>query len=72
VTLKKTYSVINNQIIIDLPENFKGKKSLTVTIEDNVLSKEEKFNIMKLASKFPLFLADISDITEDFKDIDNV
>jgi hypothetical protein len=69
VTLKKTYSVINNQIIIDLPENFKGKKSLTVTISDTVLSKEEKYNKMKLASKDSLFLADVS---EDFKDIDNV
>ena len=71
MTYKKTYEVKkNNQLIIDLPDQFKMKKKVMVIIEDIDDEQEDKINLLKKASKDPLFLADINEISADFENID--
>lgn len=71
MTVTKTYIVSNNQIVIDLPKDFRGKKKVNVTIEDVKSTHEEKFALMEKAISDPLFIQDLNEITEDFKTIDN-
>ena len=60
----------NNQVIITLPDQFKQKKKVRVIIEDLSDDQADKIKLLKQASKDPLFLADIDEIYEDFKNID--
>ena len=60
----------NNQVIITLPDQFKQKKKVRVIIEDLNDEQADKIKLLKKASKDPLFLADIDEINEDFKNID--
>jgi len=71
MTYKKTYEVKkNNQLIIDLPDQFKMKKKVMVIIEDIDDEQEDKIDLIKKASNDPLFLADIAKISADFENID--
>ncbi len=71
MTYKKTYEVKeNNQLIIDLPDQFKTKKKVMVIIEDIDDEQVDKINLLKKASNDPLFLADIAEISADFESID--
>lgn len=71
MTYKKTYEVKkNNQLIIELPDQFKMKKKVMVIIEDIDDEQEDKIDLMKKASNDPLFLADIAEISADFENID--
>jgi hypothetical protein len=74
MTLRQIYPVENNRLIIDLPENFKGKKTVLVIVEDVKNSYEEKCALMKQAVNDPLYMADIEDAMDDFKyvDLDNL
>jgi len=69
--LKQVYTVENNQVVITLPESFKGKHKLTVTVEDLVDTKLEKISLLSNASNDPLFISDVMEVTEDFKISDN-
>jgi hypothetical protein len=72
MVLKQIYNTDNkNQILINLPESFRKKKRVLVVINDSVDSKAEKMELMKKASKDPLFQADIEAITNDFRNIDS-
>ena len=72
MTFEKTYEVQkDNQLIIKLPERFKTMKRVKVIIEDVDESRHEKIKLLKKASKDPLFLSDINEITSDFEDSDN-
>ncbi len=72
MTFEKTYDVKNkNQLIINLPERFKSKRKVKVIIEDVEDKRADKIEMLKNASKDPLFLSDINEISEDFKDSDN-
>ncbi len=71
-----TYKVVcpvddNNQVIINLPANFSKKKIVTVYVDDLVDSKLSKMEQLKSASTDSLFLADISEIQQDFDFLDN-
>ena len=67
MTFKKTYNVDkDNQLIIDLPESFRSKKKVSVTIEDIDENREIKIALLKTASNDPLYLADIAGIEADF------
>jgi len=71
MTFKQTYEIQkNNQLLIKLPDGFKKKKRVMVIIEDIKEEQEDKFKLMKKAAKDPLFLADIEEVNEDFKNID--
>ena len=72
MTFEKTYEVQkDNRLIIKLPDRFKSKKRVRVIIEDVDESRQEKIEILKAASKDPLFLSDINEITSDFEAADN-
>jgi hypothetical protein len=71
MTYSKTYDIQkNNQLIINLPDGFKRKRKVKVTIEDFDDDSDIKFKLLKKASKDPLFLADVAETNADFKSID--
>ena len=71
MTFKQVCLVNNNQIVVTLPPNFENSRQVTVLIDDQVDSREQKLALLKDASKDPLFLSDISEINSDFDSIDN-
>jgi molybdopterin biosynthesis enzyme MoaB len=71
MTIRQVYKVENNQLIIQLPDSFKGKSKLMVTVDDSVDTKVEKLNLLKNAASDPLFLSDILEISDDFSHIDS-
>lgn len=69
--VKQIYNTTNKtQLMINLPENFKGKDRILVVLDDSVDTIAKKMDLMKKASKDPLFLADISSISDEFRNID--
>jgi|TARA_R100000027_G_C2197850_1_gene78969 hypothetical protein len=68
---KKKYKVKDNQLIIDLPNTFDEISSVIVTIEEDLNDHQKKIELMKKASKDPLFLADIKEVNNDFKFADS-
>jgi hypothetical protein len=72
MTYTKTYEVKNNnQLIIQLPDHFKTKRKVKVTIEDVEDEPDNKIDLIMKAANDPLFLADIDEISKDFEIIDN-
>ena len=71
MTYRQVCNVNNNQVIITLPADFKGKKQVTVVVDDLVDTKIQKLAMLKNASEDPLFLADIAEVQHDFDSIDN-
>jgi len=72
MTYKKTYDIQkNNQLVIDLPEKFRSKKKVSVTIEDIDENRNEKISLLKRAAIDPMFLSDIAEIDYDFRYSDN-
>jgi len=68
MTFEKTYEIQkNNQLIIKLPERFKSKKRVRITIEDVDDDRNAKLDLLKKASKDPLFLSDIQEVKDDFQ-----
>ena len=70
-----TYKIIcpvkNNQVTITLPPHFNDKKHVTVYVDDQVDSKSQKLETLKMAQNDPLFLADIKEVQQDFNSIDH-
>lgn len=71
MTLKQVYNVNNNQLTINLPENFRGRKQVMVIVEDIEDVQLDKYILMKKAATDLLFLSDIKEITSDFRNIDS-
>ena len=71
MTLKQVYNVNNNQLTINLPENFRGRKRVMVIVEDIEETQLDKYLLMKKAATDILFLSDIQEISSDFKNIDS-
>lgn len=68
MTFEKTYEIQkNNQLIIKLPEKFKSRKKVRITIEDVDDDRNVKIDLLKKASKDPLFLSDIQEVKDDFQ-----
>jgi len=68
MTYKKTYDIQkNNQLVIDLPERFRSKKKVRITIEDIDENRDEKISLLKKAASDPIFLSDIAEIDSDFR-----
>jgi hypothetical protein len=70
MTLRQVYTVKNDRLVIDLPAGMRGRKKVLVTVEDALESEEEKMLLLAQAATDPLFLADVKEVTNDFKDID--
>jgi hypothetical protein len=69
--VKQIYKTDNkSQLMINIPENFRGKSHILVVLDDSIDTKADKMNLMKMASMDPLFLADIDTISKDFRNID--
>ncbi len=71
MTYKIVCPVKNNQVIVTLPPDFTDKKQVTIYVDDQVDVKSQKLEALKIASKDPLFLADIQEIHQDFDSIDH-
>ena len=72
MTFEKTYDVQkNNQLVINLPDRFRSKKKVRVTIEDVDENRDEKIFLLKKAANDPIFLSDIAEIDSDFGYSDN-
>ena len=68
MTFGKTYEIQkNNQLTIKLPEKFKSKKRVRIIIEDVDDDRNAKLDLLKKASKDPLFLSDIQEVKDDFQ-----
>ncbi len=68
MTFEKTYDIQkNNQLTIKLPEKFKSKKRVRIIIEDVDDDRNTKLDLLKKASKDPLFLSDIQEVKDDFQ-----
>jgi hypothetical protein len=69
MTWKRIVDVHDQQIVIDLPADFKQKKVLVV-VEDISESRAAKLARLKQAASDPLFLADVEEVRSDFKTVD--
>ncbi len=68
MTFEKTYEIQkNNQLTIKLPERFKASKRVRIIIEDVDDDRNAKLDLLKKASKDPLFLSDIQEVKDDFQ-----
>ena len=70
MTLRQICEVVNNQLLITLPDSFKDKKKVLVIVNDNLDNRSLKLELLKKASTDPLFNDDIKEINDDFKLID--
>jgi hypothetical protein len=71
MTLRQIYTVKNNRLTINLPVSMKNRKRVLVTVEDVVGGHDEKLLMMAMAVKDPLYLADLEEVNDDFKDIES-
>ena len=67
---RNIYEVNDNQLIINLPKEFKNKMKVLVTIDDVSDSHSSKLLLLKQAATDPLFLSDVESVSNDFDHID--
>lgn len=67
---KNIYEVNDNQLVINLPKEFKNKKKVLVTIDDMSDTHTNKLLLLQQAAKDPLFLADVDEVGSDFSSIE--
>ncbi len=68
MTFEKIYEIQkNNQLTIKLPEIFRSKKRVRIIIVDVDDDRNAKLDLLKKASKDPLFLSDIQEVKDDFQ-----
>ena len=70
MVLTEVYQVEGNKVTINLPDIFRNRKKLRITVNDVTDSKISKINALKKAAEDPLFLADIIEINNDFSAIE--
>ena len=71
MTLNKIYDIKNNQVVIQLPDSFKGKKKVKIIISEIENTKKQKVELMKKAFKDVHFLNDLNKVNNDFANIEN-
>lgn len=71
MSLNKIYDINNNQVVINLPNSFYGKKKVLISISEIDETKQQKLELMKLAFKDNLFLNDLNEVNNDFRNIEN-
>jgi hypothetical protein len=67
---RNIYEVNDHQLIINLPNEFKDKMKVLVTIDDVPDSTAAKLLLLKKAATDPLFLSDIEEVSNDFDHVD--
>jgi hypothetical protein len=68
---RNIYEVNDNQLIINLPKEFKNKMKVLVTIDDVADSNAAKLLMLKQAATDPLFLSDVEEVSNDFDLVDS-
>lgn len=68
--MRKIYEVKDNQVVIKLPEDFKGKKRVLITVDTVDETLATKLELMKEAANDPLFQADVEEMATDFENIE--
>ena len=68
---RNIYEVNDNQLIINLPKEFKNKMKVLVTIDDVTDSNAAKLLMLKQAATDPLFLSDVEEVRNDFDLVDS-
>jgi hypothetical protein len=68
---RNIYEVNDNQLIINLPKEFKNKMKVLVTVDGVPDSTAAKLLLLKSAATDPLFLSDVEGVFNDFDHIDN-
>ncbi len=68
---RNIYEVNDNQLIINLPKEFKNKMKVLVTIDDVTDSYANKLLMLKQAATDPLFLSDVEEVRNDFDLVDS-
>lgn len=71
MTLNKIYDIKDNQVVIQLPENFRGKKKVLVSISEVEQTKKQKLDLMKKAFKDEQFLKDLNEVNNDFESLED-
>ena len=62
--VKQEYNTENKeQLLINLPENFRKKRRVLVVLDDSVDTKADKLELMKGSKNDPLFQADIQEFS---------
>ncbi|WP_372932037.1 hypothetical protein [Mariniphaga sediminis] len=67
MTFEKTYEIKNNELTIKLPKKFESIKKVRVIVEVADDKRRKKIQLLKKASKDPLFNSDIEEIKKDFR-----
>ena len=71
MTLRKiVYIPHNYQLIISLPKRFRNKRRVLVTIDELPDSNTKKIELIRKASRDPLFIADLEEVNNDFEPFD--
>jgi len=70
MTYRQTIRVTDNTLVIKLPYEFKDKQ-VVVTVDDMGSSQKDKLSLMQQAAQDPMYLADLNDVNDDFKNIDH-
>ncbi|RIH66012.1 hypothetical protein D1164_07035 [Mariniphaga sediminis] len=67
MTIEKTYEIKSNELTIKLPKKFESIKKVRVIVEVADDKRSKKIQLLKKASKDPLFNSDIEEIKKDFR-----
>ncbi|MCK6609646.1 MAG: hypothetical protein L6Q78_01295 [Bacteroidia bacterium] len=71
MTYRLILPVEDNKVVVTLPPDFKGRKEVAVFIDDEVCTRSQKFEELKLAMTNPLLLSDIAEVHQEFDAIDS-
>ncbi|MEN9523225.1 MAG: hypothetical protein RL065_1602 [Bacteroidota bacterium] len=71
MTFSQVCQINNNQIILNLPADFSGKKSVRVIVDDELDSKSKKIALLQMAATDKLFQDDVNEIADDFDNLEN-
>ena len=70
MTVRQYCEIHNNQVIVNLPLQFKNSKKVLVIVDDESETANDKFYLLKKAATDPLFLADVAEVENDFAHTD--
>jgi hypothetical protein len=70
MTVRQIHHIQNNQIIINLPDDFKNAKEVIITIDDHLDEHSKKMLMMQQVKNDLLFQQDLKEVEDDFKFLD--
>jgi hypothetical protein len=70
MTVRQIHQIQNNQVIINLPDDFKNAKGVIITIDDHLDESSKKMLLMQQAKNDLLFQQDLKDVEDNFKFLD--